>query len=98
MLYICDAIDHLKEDKEVSSEMKYQIYFFRAVIHMMVKNFGYALDDLKQCINIIDKDEAHLKIAECYIAMEENNKAKKIIEQRLKLNQITKKLQIMTKL
>lgn len=83
MLYICDAIDHLKEDEEVSPEMKYQIYFFRAGIHMMVKNYGYAIDDLKECVKIIDKDEAHLKIAECYLAMEDNQKAKNIIEQRL---------------
>ena len=83
MLYICDAIDHLKEDQEVSVEMKYQIYFFRSGIHMIVKNYGYAIDDLKQCIKILDKDEAHLKLAECYMAMDENQKAKKIIEQRL---------------
>lgn len=84
MLYICDAIDHLKEDQEVSLEMKYQIYFFRAGIHILVKNYGYAIDDLKQCVKILDKDEAHLKIAECYITMEETQKAKNIIEQRLK--------------
>lgn len=90
MLFICDAIDHLKEDQEVSPEMKYQIYFFRAGIHMMVKNYGYALADLIKCVKILDKDEAHLKIAECYIAMEENQKAKKIIEQRLKTTKNSK--------
>lgn len=84
MLYICDAIDHLKEDKEISNEMKYKIYFFRAGIHIMVKNYGYAIDDLKLSIKAVDKDEAHLKIAECYIAMEDNIKAKRIIEERIK--------------
>ena len=86
MLFICDAIDHLKEDKEISLEMKYQIYFFRAGIHMMVKNFGYALNDFNSCLSILDKEDAHLKIAECYIALEENQKAKKIIEERLKIS------------
>ncbi len=85
MIFICDAIDHLKEDTEVSAEMKYKIYFFRSGIHMMVKNYGYAIDDLNKCIKIIDKDEAHLKIAECYIAMDDTKKAKKIIEERMKL-------------
>jgi len=88
MIYICDAIEHLKEDKEVSPEMKYQIYFYRSGIHIMVKNYGYAIEDLNQCTSILDKDEAHLKIAECYLAMEEHQKAKKIIEQRIKAKSI----------
>jgi len=90
MIYICDAIDHLKEDQEVSPEMKYQIYYYRAGIHMMVKNYGYAIDDLKNCVKILDKDEAHFKLSECYIALEETQKAKNIIENRLKKSDTNK--------
>lgn len=86
MLFICDAIEHLKTDQEISKEMRYQIYFFRSGIHILVKNYGYAINDLKEAIKNFDKDEAHLKIADCLINLGEENEAKKIIEQRLNSN------------
>ena len=47
MYYICNAIDHVKEDSTVPDWVKFDLYFHRSEIQLMVKNYGYTIDDLK---------------------------------------------------
>ena len=56
----------------------------------MVKNWGYAISDLSSALNYIDSEEIIVKIVDCYINLENFEKAKEIINQRSKVNVIFK--------
>jgi len=46
MFNICNAIDHVKDDNETSNKIKGDLYLHRGRIQNIVKNWGYAIQDL----------------------------------------------------
>lgn len=90
MINICNAIDHVEGDDKIPNEVKYKVYNHRAGIQLMVKNWGYAISDLSSALNYIDSEEIIVKIVDCYINLENFEKAKEIINQRSKVNVIFK--------
>jgi hypothetical protein len=84
MYYICNAIDHVRDDGTVPDHLKYDLFLFRSEIQVMVKNLGYAVEDLKSALFYVENDSTFFLLIECYIAMEAYEKANKIISTRLK--------------
>jgi hypothetical protein len=84
MFYICNAIDHVKDDSTVPDVLKYDLYYFRTQIQLMVKNYGYAIEDLKSALFYVDNDDAYLSLIECYVAQENYERALKEIKNRIK--------------
>ena len=84
MFYICNAIDHVKDDSTVPDILKYDLYYFRTQIQLLVKNYGYAIEDLRSALFYVDNDEAYFSLIECHVAQENYEKALKEIRNRLK--------------
>lgn len=84
MYYICNAIDHVKEDSTVPDQVKFDLYFYRSEIQIMVKNYGHGVDDLKSALFHVENDDAYLRLIECYLKLESFDKAIKIISIRKK--------------
>jgi hypothetical protein len=84
MFYICNAIDHVKDDSTVPDSLKYDLYHYRTQIQLMVKNYGYAVEDLNSALFYQDNDEAYFTLIECYVAQESYEKALKVIRRRMK--------------
>lgn len=84
MYYICNAIDHVVDDSTVPNQVKYDLYFHRAGIQVMVKNKGHAIDDLKSALFYMENDDAYMMLLECYISIEAYDKAMTLAEQRKK--------------
>jgi hypothetical protein len=84
MIYVCNAIDHVKEDSTVPDQVKFDLYYHRSNIQLLVRNYGYALDDLKSALFYVDNDEAYMTLIECHLAMENYHKALKTTRERIK--------------
>lgn len=84
MFYICNAIDHVKDDSTVPDVLKYDLYHYRTQIQLMIKNYGYAVEDLKSALFYQDNDEAYFTLIECYVAQECYEKALKVVKKRMK--------------
>jgi hypothetical protein len=84
MYNICSAIDHVKDDGTVPDYLKFDLYMFRVGIQIMVRNMGYAIEDIKSALFYKDDDEAKYLLIDCYIKMEAFDKAKAIIEKSKK--------------
>jgi tetratricopeptide (TPR) repeat protein len=84
MYYICNAIDHVKDDSTVPDHVKYDLYYFRSTLQLLVKNYGYAIDDLKYALFFNENDESYYLLINCYIALEAYEKALQIIDKRIK--------------
>ena len=46
MFNICNALDHVRDDKETSYNVKAELFLQRGRIQLLVKNWGYAVKDL----------------------------------------------------
>jgi len=46
MFNICNALDHVRDDKETSNNVKAELFLQRGRIQVLVKNWGYAVTDL----------------------------------------------------
>jgi hypothetical protein len=57
MYRICAAIDHVKDDSTVSNLTKYNLYMFRANLQVFVKNYGYAVNDVKSALFYEENDD-----------------------------------------
>lgn len=84
MYNICNAIDHVKEDSTVSDKTKHDLYMYRSTIQLMVKNQGYAIEDLKSALFYVDDIQSFSKLIDVYIEIEAYDKAKTLISNRLK--------------
>jgi len=84
MFYICNAIDHVKNDSTVPDGLKYDLYAHRTKIQLMVKNYGYAVDDIKSALFYLDNNDGYFTLIECYVAQESYEKALKVIDTRMK--------------
>jgi hypothetical protein len=84
MYNICNSIEHVKEDSTVPDSVKFDLFFFRSEIQLMVKNYGYAVEDLKWALFYQKNDEAYMRLIECYIQLESYEKALKTIRNRKK--------------
>ena len=82
MYYICNAIDHVKDDGTVPDIIKFDLYYWRAGIQLMVNNIGYALEDLKSALFYNENDQAYFMLIKCYKKQEAYNKALKLIATR----------------
>ena len=93
--YICNAIDHVAED--ISCDfIKFKLYFHRAQIQRMVKNWGYAIEDLRSAIkyngsikednkeDLANVNEAFYQLIDTYITVEAFEKATNLINARIK--------------
>ena len=102
MFDICNAIDYVEND-ESCDYIKFDLYYQRVQIQIMVKNWGYAVEDLLNAIKFIPKmksddkekklnngiiDNSYFLLIQCYIELKLFKKAKKIIEDRIKSNEV----------
>ena len=102
MFDICNAIDHVEND-ESCDYIKFDLYYQRVQIQIMVKNWGYAVEDLLNAIKFIPKmksddkekklnngiiDNSYFLLIQCYIELKLFKKAKKIINERIKSNEV----------
>ena len=102
MFDICNAIDHVQND-ENCDYIKFDLYYQRVQIQIMVKNWGYAVEDLLNAIKFIPKmksddkekklnngiiDNSYFLLIQSYIELQLFKKAKKIIDDRIKSNEV----------
>ena len=102
MFDICNAIDHVEND-ESCDYIKFDLYYQRVQIQIMVKNWGYAVEDLLNAIKFIPKmksddkekklsngiiDNSYFLLIQSYIELKLFKKAKKIINERIKSNEV----------
>jgi hypothetical protein len=84
MFNICSAIDHVKDDSTVPDKIKFDLYMFRVQIQLLVKNLGYAIEDLKSALFYEDDEKANLLLIDCYMQQEAFEKAKTAINKKKK--------------
>ena len=90
MYTICNAIDHVNGDTK-ADHVKFELFYLRSKMQVLVKNWGYAVNDLKDAIKYIpyiktpnlDIDDAYLKLIYSYMQLEQFEKAKSVLSQRV---------------
>lgn len=92
MYTMCNAIEHVEND-EKCDHVKFTLYYSRSQLQIIVKNWGYAIQDLLQALKYdshSSKDQlekAIEDIIQCYIQLKELNKATNILnEYKMKIN------------
>lgn len=98
MYDICNAIEHCENDK-TCDYIKFELYYHRSCMQVMVKNWRYAIDDLSEAIKFIPSmkkedyeknlknnkiDDAFLKLIESCYQLKLYKRAKEIIKERKK--------------
>ncbi len=86
MISICNAVDHVEGDDNIPNEAKFKVYSHRADIQLLVKNWGYAITDLKSANSYLEDEGTIVKIIDCYIKLENYEKARETTNEKLKVN------------
>lgn len=84
MFNICSAIDHVKDDSTVPDKIKFDLYMFRVQIQLLVKNNGYAIEDLKSALFYEDDEQANFMLIDCYLKQEFFDRAKLALNKKKK--------------
>ena len=96
MINICNAIDHSKDEKSCDY-IQFSLFFQRSLLQILVKNWNYAIEDIKNAIKFIPKikendlkkyindeiiDKCYFNLIESFINLNLYEKAEKIINER----------------
>ena len=96
MINICNAIDHSKDEKSCDY-IQFSLFYHRSLLQILVKNWNYAIEDIKNAIKFIPKikendlkkyindeiiDKCYFNLIESFINLNLYEKAEKIINER----------------
>ena len=96
MINICNAIDHSKDEKSCDY-IQFSLFYQRSLLQILVKNWNYAIEDIKNAIKFIPKikendlkkyindeiiDKCYFNLIESFINLNLYEKEEKIINER----------------